>query len=43
MNRFAVAIEKNTGGRIRAEVYPASQLGAISRLIGGTQLGSIQV
>src|SRR5215467_5691581 len=43
MKRFAVAIEKNTAGRIKAEVYPASQLGAIPRMIEGTQLGSIQM
>jgi TRAP-type C4-dicarboxylate transport system substrate-binding protein len=43
MKRFAVAIEKNTNGRIKAEVYPASQLGAIPRMIEGTQLGSIQI
>jgi TRAP-type transport system periplasmic protein len=43
MKRFAVAIEKSTGGRIKAEVYPASQLGAIPRMIEGTQLGSIQI
>jgi TRAP-type transport system periplasmic protein len=42
MKRFAVAIEKNSGGRIKAEVYPASQLGTIPRQIEGTQLGSIQ-
>lgn len=41
MKRFAVAIEKNTNGRIKAEVYPASQLGAIPRQIEGTQQGSI--
>jgi TRAP-type transport system periplasmic protein len=43
LKRFAVAIDKNTGGRIKAEVYPASQLGTIPRMIEGTQLGSIQV
>jgi TRAP-type C4-dicarboxylate transport system substrate-binding protein len=43
MRRFAVAIEKNTSGRIKAEVYPASQLGTIPRMIEGTQLGSIQI
>jgi TRAP-type transport system periplasmic protein len=42
MKRYAVAIEKNSSGRIKAEVYPASQLGAIPRMIEGTQLGSIQ-
>src|SRR5712671_8089873 len=43
MKRFAVAIDKNTNGRIKAEIYPASQLGAIPRMIEGTQLGSIQI
>jgi TRAP-type transport system periplasmic protein len=43
MKRFAVAIEKNTNGRMKAQVYPASQLGAIPRMIEGTQLGSIQI
>jgi TRAP-type transport system periplasmic protein len=43
MKRFAVAIEKNSNDRIKAELYPASQLGAIPRMIEGTQLGSIQI
>jgi TRAP-type C4-dicarboxylate transport system substrate-binding protein len=43
MKRFAAALEKSAGGRIRAELYPASQLGAIPRMIEATQLGSIQV
>jgi TRAP-type transport system periplasmic protein len=43
LKRFAVAIEKNTNGRIKAEIYPASQLGSIPRMIEGTQLGSIQL
>jgi TRAP-type C4-dicarboxylate transport system substrate-binding protein len=42
MKRFASAIEKNSNGRIKAEIYPASQLGSIPRQIEGTQLGSIQ-
>jgi TRAP-type C4-dicarboxylate transport system substrate-binding protein len=42
MKRFAVAIDKSTNGRIKAELYPASQLGSIPRQIEGTQLGSIQ-
>jgi TRAP-type C4-dicarboxylate transport system substrate-binding protein len=42
MRRFAVAVEKNSNGRIKVELYPASQLGAIPRQIEGTQLGSIQ-
>jgi TRAP-type C4-dicarboxylate transport system substrate-binding protein len=41
--RFAAAIEKDSGGRIKAEVYPASQLGSIPRQIEGCQFGAIQV
>jgi len=40
--RFAAAVTKDSGGRIKAEVYPASQLGSIPRQIEGTQFGSIQ-
>ncbi len=43
LKRFAAAIEKSAGGRIRTEIYPASQLGTIPRMIEATQLGSIQV
>lgn len=43
MKRFAAAIEAKSGGHIRAELYPASQLGTIPRMIEGTQLGSIQM
>ncbi|HTV35641.1 MAG TPA: TRAP transporter substrate-binding protein [Xanthobacteraceae bacterium] len=39
---WAAAIEKDSGGRIKPQVYPASQLGSISRQIEGTQFGSIQ-
>jgi TRAP-type transport system periplasmic protein len=39
---FAAAIEKNSGGRIKAEVYPASQLGPIPRQAEGVQFGAIQ-
>lgn len=42
LNRFAAAVEKDSGGRIKAEVYPASQLGSIPRQIEGVQFGSIQ-
>jgi TRAP-type transport system periplasmic protein len=42
IKRFAAAVEKDSGGRIKAEIYPASQLGAIPRQIEGTQFGSIQ-
>ncbi|HUK61665.1 MAG TPA: TRAP transporter substrate-binding protein [Stellaceae bacterium] len=39
---LAARIEKDSGGRIKAEVYPASQLGSIPRQIEGVQFGSIQ-
>jgi TRAP-type transport system periplasmic protein len=39
---YAAAIEKDSAGRIKVEVYPASQLGAIPRQIEGTQFGAIQ-
>jgi TRAP-type transport system periplasmic protein len=42
-DNFAAAIEKASGGRIKAQVYPASQLGSIPRQIEGTQFGSIQM
>ena len=40
---FAALVEKDSGGRIKGEVYPASQLGSIPRMIEGTQFGAIQV
>lgn len=40
---LAAAVEKDSGGRIKGQVYPASQLGSIPRQIEGTQFGSIQV
>jgi TRAP-type C4-dicarboxylate transport system substrate-binding protein len=42
MKRFVAAVERDSGGRIKGEVYPASQLGAIPRQIEGAQFGSIQ-
>jgi TRAP-type C4-dicarboxylate transport system substrate-binding protein len=40
--RFAAMVEKDSGGRIKAEIYPASQLGSIPREIEGVQFGAIQ-
>src|SRR5215472_1127947 len=40
--RFAAMVEKDSDGRIKGEVYPASQLGAIAREIEGVQFGEIQ-
>jgi TRAP-type C4-dicarboxylate transport system substrate-binding protein len=42
LKRFAAAVEQDSGGRIKGEVYPASQLGSIPRQIEGTQFGAIQ-
>jgi TRAP-type transport system periplasmic protein len=39
---YAAALERDSGGRIKAEIYPASQLGSIPRQIEGTQFGAIQ-
>ena len=39
---YAAAVERDSGGRIKTEIYPASQLGAIPRQIEGTQFGAIQ-
>jgi TRAP-type C4-dicarboxylate transport system substrate-binding protein len=43
LNRFAAAVEKDSGGRIKGEVYANSQLGSIPRQIEGTQFNAIQV
>ena len=43
MKIFAAMVEKGSNGRIKPELYPASQLGAVPRAIEGTQFGSIQV
>ena len=42
LKRFAAAVEKDSAGRIKGEIYPASQLGSIPRQIEGVQFGSIQ-
>ncbi len=39
---YAAALEKDSGGRIKAQIFPLSQLGSIPRQIEGTQFGSIQ-
>jgi TRAP-type C4-dicarboxylate transport system substrate-binding protein len=39
---YAAAVERDSGGRIKTEVYPASQLGTIPRQIEGVQFGAIQ-
>jgi TRAP-type C4-dicarboxylate transport system substrate-binding protein len=42
LKRFAAGVQKDSGGRIKAEIYPASQLGPIPRQVEGVQFGSIQ-
>jgi TRAP-type C4-dicarboxylate transport system substrate-binding protein len=39
---FVAAVEKDSGGRIKGQIYPASQLGSIPRQIEGVQFGAIQ-
>ena len=42
LRRYVAAVEKASNGRIKGEIYPASQLGPIPRMIEGVQFGSIQ-
>jgi TRAP-type C4-dicarboxylate transport system substrate-binding protein len=42
MKRFAAIIDQEAKGRVKVELYPASQLGTSPRMIEGTQLNSIQ-
>lgn len=42
MKSFQAAVENRTGGRIKVELYPASQLGAIPRMVEGTAMGTIE-
>jgi TRAP-type transport system periplasmic protein len=39
---YAAAVERDSGGRIKAEIYPSSQLGSIQRQAEGVQFGAIQ-
>jgi TRAP-type C4-dicarboxylate transport system substrate-binding protein len=40
--KFVAMVESDSGGRIKGEIYPASQLGVIPRQIEGVQFGAIQ-
>jgi TRAP-type C4-dicarboxylate transport system substrate-binding protein len=42
LRRFVAAVERDSNGRIKGEIYPASQLGSIPSMIQGVQGGSIQ-
>jgi TRAP-type C4-dicarboxylate transport system substrate-binding protein len=39
---YTAAVEKDSGGRIKVEIYPSSQLGSIQRQAEGVQFGAIQ-
>jgi len=43
LNVFAKGVNSSTGGKVKAEVYPASQLGPIPRTIEGVALGTIEM
>ena len=40
---MAAELDAKSGGRIKSEIYPSSQLGSAARQIEGTQFGSIQL
>ena len=39
---FVAALQKRVGDKVKAEIYPASQLGAIPRMVEGVLLGTIE-
>jgi TRAP-type transport system periplasmic protein len=39
---YAAAVEKDSNGRIKVEIYPASELGSVQRQAEGVQFGAIQ-
>ena len=43
LNIFAKGVQASSGGKVKAEVYPASQLGSIPRQVEGVALGTIEV
>jgi C4-dicarboxylate-binding protein DctP len=43
MKQFKTGVEKRSGGRIKVEIYPASQLGQIPRTVEGVALGTIEM
>ena len=42
LRRFEAEIKPKVGDRLKIEIYPASQLGAIPRMVEGVVLGSIE-
>ncbi len=43
MSQFKAGVEKRSNGRIKVEIYPASQLGQIPRTVEGVALGTIEM
>ena len=41
LNTFAKGVNASSGGKIKAEVYPASQLGSIPRTIEGVDIAHL--
>ena len=39
---FAAELDKRVGSKVKTEIYPASQLGAIPRMVDGVLLGTIE-
>src|SRR5262245_804691 len=39
---FAADLQKRVGDKVKTEIYPASQLGAIPRMVEGVLLGTIE-
>src|SRR3954453_5309993 len=39
---FAADLQKRIGDKVKTEIYPASQLGAIPRMVDGVLLGTIE-
>jgi C4-dicarboxylate-binding protein DctP len=42
MKSYKAGLEARSGGRIKVDLYPASQLGAIPRMVEGAALGTIE-
>ncbi|WP_376099857.1 TRAP transporter substrate-binding protein [Roseomonas sp. CCTCC AB2023176] len=42
LRRYDAALREKLGGRVTGEIYPASQLGAIPRMVEGLLLGTIE-
>ena len=40
--RFGARLEKRTNGQVKTQIFPASQLGSIPRMIEGVQAGTIE-